>query len=110
MDETADLLAIGKLIAECLSTNSRSSLSAQIPVTPHGSGRGMYVELRPLVEGVEYEIRIRAAAMTAEEAKAQFDELKQNSDWVAKALETGTDEAMQFANLQRFMARARSAT
>ena len=48
--------------------------------------------------------------MTAEEAKAQFDELKQNSDWVARALEPGTDEATQFANLQRFMARGRSAT
>jgi len=108
MDETERLLAIGRLIAESLSTTL--SLPAQIPVIPHGSGRGMYVELRPLIEAVEYEIRIRAAGMTAEEAKAQFDELKQNSDWVAKALEPGTDEATQFANLQRFMARGRSAT
>ena len=66
------------------------------------------MELRPLIEGVEYDIRIRAAAMTAEEARVQFDELKQNSDWVAKALEPGTDEATQFANLQRFIARGRS--
>jgi hypothetical protein len=108
MDETERLLAMGRLVAESLSTTP--FLPAQIPVIPHGSGRGMYVELRPLIEGVEYEIRIRAAGMTAEEAKVQFDELKQNSDWVAKALEPGTDEATQFANLQRFMARGHSAT
>ena len=110
MDETERLLAIGKLVADCLSASSRPSLPAQMfPVIPHGSGRGMYVELRPFIEGVAYEIRIRTAGMTAEEAKAQFDELKQNSDWVAKALEPGTDEAIQFANLQRFMARGRGA-
>jgi hypothetical protein len=72
MDETQQLLAIGQIVAECLSPSSGSSLPAQIPVTPHGSGRGMYVELRPFFEGVEYEIRIRTAGMTAEEAKAQF--------------------------------------
>ena len=110
MDETERLLAIGKLVAERLSTGSSPSLPAQTLVIPHGSGRGMYVELRPFIEGVEYEIRIRTAGMTAEEAKAQFDELKQNSDWVAKALEPGTDEAIQFANLQRFMARGPSST
>jgi hypothetical protein len=61
MDETQQLLAIGKLVAECLSTSSKSSPPAQIPVTPHGSGRGMYVELRPLIEGVEYDIRIKSS-------------------------------------------------
>lgn len=44
------------------------------------------------------------AGMTPADATAKFNELKENQDWVNKALTPGTQEATYFANLQRVMA------
>lgn len=42
--------------------------------------------------------------MTPEAARARFDELKQNREWVGKALTTGTDENTLYQNLLKVMA------
>jgi hypothetical protein len=96
----ADVVSLADLIARCLSTEL--SLHQSIPNHLHGA----YVKLRPIVDGVEYEIKI-SARNPAAAARARFEQLKRNPEWAAKALDPDTDEGREFADLQRRMAGGR---
>jgi hypothetical protein len=53
--------------------------------------------------------RDETAGMNAEQARAHFDELKGNREWITKALTPGTAEGKVLQNLQRIMAQGRVA-
>ena len=108
MGDADRLQALGNKITECL---SQINPGVPIPGVVMVVGSELQAELHPTLYGVEYVIRISVmdAGAKAKAAKARLDKLRRDPAWIDKALEKGTSENIELADLQRIIALGRVA-